>query len=274
MKAKAEQLPLCFVIGPIGAENSHERKHADLLLNLMIRHVLETEEFGYHVRRADEDSDPGMIGDRVVSQIINAELVIADLTDLNPNVFYELGIRHSTLKPAIHIAKLGTLLPFDNAGHRTIFVDLGDWHSLVPARTRLAELTRAISATGFQVSNPITQANASFQMRQSADPREVVIAELQERIGSFEAQLNDLSFSRSTPRTRRGRRASSDILNQLLKRSREMSSDDAESSAKLTALLKLEGYDIDLAKVNTSQEPSTVALTYSDGTRIIYISND
>src|SRR5271165_2172238 len=100
----------CFVIGPIGKDGSPERRHADLLLNAMIKHVLEAEEFGYKVKRADEDADPGMIGDRVISDIINAELVVADLTDLNPNAFYELGIRHSKEKSVIHVAKLGTQL--------------------------------------------------------------------------------------------------------------------------------------------------------------------
>jgi hypothetical protein len=163
---------LCFVVGPIGKDGSSERKHADLLLNAVIKHVLEGSEFGYHVKRADEDTDPGMIGDRVIADIINAALVIADLTDLNPNAFYELGIRHSTELPTIHMAKLGTALPFDNVAHRTIFVDLGDWHSIEQARTRLADSVRATNAPGYLVSNPITQANASFKMRQSEDPRD------------------------------------------------------------------------------------------------------
>ena len=66
--------PLCFVIGPIGADGSPERKHADLLLHAVIKHVLEADEFGYRVKRADEDADPGMIGDRMISDILDAEL--------------------------------------------------------------------------------------------------------------------------------------------------------------------------------------------------------
>src|SRR5262245_8278139 len=109
--------PLCFVIGPIGKDGTIERKHADLLLHSVIKHVLEGQEFGYKVKRADEDADPGMIGDRVISDIIKAPLVVADLTDLNPNAFYELGIRHSTELPTIHVAKAQTILPFDNVAH-------------------------------------------------------------------------------------------------------------------------------------------------------------
>lgn len=179
-------MPLCFVIGPIGKDATAERKHSDLLLHAVIKEVLTKDEFDYTVKRADEDADPGMIGDRVVSDIINAELVVADLTDLNPNAFYELGIRHSTEKPTIHIARSGTPLPFDNVSHRTIFVDLMDWQSIEQARKRLAESVRATRAADYKVSNPITQANASFRMRMSEDPRDKLLAQMQEKIDAIE----------------------------------------------------------------------------------------
>lgn len=188
-KILTQQFPLCFVIGPIGKENTSERKHADLLLYLLVKHVLENEEFKYKVKRADEDADPGMIGDRVITDIIQAPLVVADLTDLNPNAFYELGIRHSVGLPTIHVARSGTVLPFDNVAHRTIFVDLADWHSVEQSRLRLAELVRAVKAPGYKVSNPITQANASFKMRQSEDPRDRVLAEMQERMNALENSI-------------------------------------------------------------------------------------
>jgi hypothetical protein len=186
--AETPKTPLCFVIGPIGKDGEVERKHADMLLHAVIRHVLEAEEFGYKVKRADEDADPGMIGDRVISDILHAEIVVADLTDLNPNALYELGIRHSALKPTIHIAKRGTNLPFDNLGHSTIFIDATDWQSIEQGRTRLAASARAITKADFQVSNPITQANASFKMRQSADPRDRIVAQLEERVTTLEVR--------------------------------------------------------------------------------------
>src|SRR5690242_20497274 len=105
-----------------------------------------------------------MITTRMISDIRDADLVVADLTDLNPNAFYELGICHSAEKPVIHIAKLGTILPFDNAAHRAIFVDVTDWDRLEQARERLAKTVRLIRKPDYQVSNPITQANASFKL--------------------------------------------------------------------------------------------------------------
>ncbi len=208
----AAQRPLCFVIGPIGGNGSDTRKHADMLLNAVVRHVLETEQFGYRVKRSDEDTDPGMIGDRVVIDILNAELVVADLTELNPNAFYELGIRHATEKPTIHIARTGTALPFDNISHRTLFVDVADWHSIESSRKALADLARAIKEPGFHVSNPITQANASFKMRGSADPRDRVIGGLQERLFFIEEQLGEFDRKRNL----RGKSTSPAFRNSLI----------------------------------------------------------
>jgi hypothetical protein len=72
----------CFVIGPIGNDHTDDRKGADFLLRGVLKPVLEASEFNYRVKRSDEDSDPGMIGDRIVADIIHADLVIADLTNL------------------------------------------------------------------------------------------------------------------------------------------------------------------------------------------------
>jgi hypothetical protein len=223
--SSATTKPLCFVIGPISKDGSVERRHADLLLHTVVKHVLEADEFGYQVRRADEDADPGMIGDRMVSDIIHADLVVADLTDLNPNAFYELGIRHSTEKPTIHVAKTGTVLPFDNVAHRTVFVDLTDWGSTEIARTQLAASARAIKAPGYRVSNPITQANASFKMRESADPRDRLLVGLQERLSSIELQLSELGLSGGLTRQRAGI-----DLRQLLAFARGLQNSDRELS--------------------------------------------
>ncbi len=189
LKDTAAKARLCFIIGPIGKNGTAERKHADLLLNAVVRECLQNEPHNLVIKRADDDSDPGMIGDRIITDILNADLVVADLTDLNPNVFYELGIRHSTQKPTIHIAKEGTILPFDNVSHRTIFVDLSEWESILQARIRLSESAAVALSKGYKASNPITQANASFRMRTSEDPVDRTIAQMREQISALESRL-------------------------------------------------------------------------------------
>jgi hypothetical protein len=84
-------LKLCFVIGPIGPEDSDVRTHADWLLEEIIQPVMN--DFPeYQVRRADQDHRPGLIDAQLINDLLTAELVIADLSGLNPNAFYEIGM--------------------------------------------------------------------------------------------------------------------------------------------------------------------------------------
>ena len=111
---------------------------------------------------------------------------MADQTFLNANAFYELGIRHAAEKPVINFAQVGTELPFDTFGYRAIMEDITTWDGIERARQQIREQAKATEAEGYQVSNPITQANATFKMRESADPKEQVIAEVVARLERLE----------------------------------------------------------------------------------------
>jgi hypothetical protein len=182
---------LCFVIGPIGEAGSPTRKHADMLLNAIIKPTVAP--LGYRVKRADEDPTPGMISDAVLIDLRDAELVVADLSELNPNAFYELGIRHARERPTVHMAVEGMRLPFDNAGYRAIRFDLSDWDSQQRARAELEAMIKITEAPGFRVTNPITHANAMFRVRESADPNEHVISEVLNRLTRLE-QASTVDF--------------------------------------------------------------------------------
>jgi len=176
----------CFVIGPIGKPGSTERKHADMLLNAVIREALEGGDPPYEIVRSDKVAEPGMINDRVIYDILNADLVVADLTFLNANAFYELGIRHSAEKPVINFAQAGTQLPFDTFGYRAVMEDITSWEGIESARQQIREQAKATEAQGYKVSNPITQAGASFEMRGSKDSRDQVLAEIATRLDKME----------------------------------------------------------------------------------------
>lgn len=84
----------CFYITPVGDENSDERQHADFMMTFIIEPAVK--EFDLKVVRADQIGKPGMIGKQVVEHILKSRLVIADLSFHNPNVFYDLCLRHTT----------------------------------------------------------------------------------------------------------------------------------------------------------------------------------
>ncbi|MGF6855460.1 hypothetical protein [Paraburkholderia sp. CI3] len=73
--------------------------------------------------RADERHGPGQILSDIEQQIAESSIVIADVTPVNANVFYEVGYAHALRKPTILLAQKGTRLPFDISGFRTIFYD-------------------------------------------------------------------------------------------------------------------------------------------------------
>src|ERR1039458_4311818 len=107
----ASKKRLCFVIGPIGKHESAERVHADRLLRYIIKPTFSTHFKNFQVERADQISRPGMIDSQVISRLIEADLVIADLTTRNANAFYELGIRHLLQMPVIHLYRRGDEIP-------------------------------------------------------------------------------------------------------------------------------------------------------------------
>lgn len=93
-----------------------------MLLDMCIRPALEGLDF--QITRVDQIYEDGRIDEQILNFLREADLAIADLTGLNPNVMYEVGFRHSIEQPMIRMAEEGTSLPFDLATYRTIFFRL------------------------------------------------------------------------------------------------------------------------------------------------------
>jgi hypothetical protein len=111
--------PLCFAIGPYGVDDSHTRKWSNFLFDKIIEPVLKD---GYTVQRTIDDPEPGQIFSRIQRDLNDARVVVADLTDANPNVYFELGFRQALNRPLVHMARAGTVLPFDLRDFEVIWV--------------------------------------------------------------------------------------------------------------------------------------------------------
>lgn len=177
----------CFVITPIGADGSEERKHADWVLYGAIKPVFESK--GYEVFRADTIADPAMINDAIFEHVIEDDVCVADLTFLNANVLYELGVRHALSKPVIHIAADKTPLPFDNAQHRAIFFSRDIFLSFESLKTQLAAHLETIESPGFKVSNPLTHARGRLVVSERADDEDQLLNDALQRIDRLERDL-------------------------------------------------------------------------------------
>ena len=101
----------CFVVSVIGKENSKERTHADDVFNHIIEPALANE---FDVTRADKIYHADKIDNKIFQSLKNSDLVVADLTGKNPNVFLEVGYRMALGKPIIFLVqKNSEPLPFD-----------------------------------------------------------------------------------------------------------------------------------------------------------------
>lgn len=78
---------------------------------------------GFEAERADDVYRPGVILQDITTALRSADVVIAEISPVNANVFYEVGYAHALRTPTILLARRGEKLPFDVSGYRTIFYE-------------------------------------------------------------------------------------------------------------------------------------------------------
>ena len=115
----------CFLIMPIG-----DQRYADISVSAadlkaryddLIKEALLIADPDLEITRADDVAIPGTITSDILTRIMHSDIVVADVTYPNPNVFYELGLRHACRTGTVIIReKTDRHLPFDIAHLRTI----------------------------------------------------------------------------------------------------------------------------------------------------------
>ncbi|MCI9055563.1 MAG: hypothetical protein HFJ87_10565 [Muribaculaceae bacterium] len=164
----------CFIITPVGNERSDIRRMADGVIISGVRPVLEAR--GFEVIAPHEMANPGSIEMTVIQQILDCDLVIANLTGLNPNVMYELAVRHSFGKPVVCIAENGTTLPFDIHSQQTLFYT-NDMYGVKELQESLPDyIEKAMTKDPL---NPIINAKSDLHAAANAsDPEKTIINKL------------------------------------------------------------------------------------------------
>lgn len=125
MNANIESAKIrAFIIGPIGdrdAEAGSEARNAYEEAIEVLEYVISPACKALDIEsiRADQISRAGEIHEQIFRNLRDSHIVIADLTGANPNVMYELGLRHTTGKLTLQIGEKGRL-PFDISTIRTI----------------------------------------------------------------------------------------------------------------------------------------------------------
>ena len=149
---------ICFYVSPIGEEGSEQRKHSDFFLHQIVEPAMK--DFGLKIVRADDIGKPGMITAQIIEHLVKAKLAIADLSFHNPNVFYELSLRHVCRLPTVQIIRKRDKIPFDLDQFRTIKINTDEVYELLSKleeyKSEIANQVRKVLEDPGEVDNPIT----------------------------------------------------------------------------------------------------------------------
>ena len=195
-----------FVIQAFGGSEGEDHKHFKAVFK-RVRDVVGR--YGYdNCIRADEVDRSGAITKDIIERLAKADLVIADLTGLNPNVYYELGVRHA-LRAGRTIMMLDETrtehIPFDLSAYRVIkfradLVGIGKFEEALAAAV-------TDKATGIPGSdNPVhdwlpelpvdalaaAEGSDSGELRRQLKNQDTLISRYRERFGDLEVHSSSV----------------------------------------------------------------------------------
>jgi hypothetical protein len=108
----------CFVIMPFSKTNKHTREYWTDHFEKFLKPEIETNNPLIAFRSAPLKGD---ILKQIITDLVISPIVVCDITDFNPNVFWELGVRQSFKHCTITIAERGIKIPFDLGLKGTLF---------------------------------------------------------------------------------------------------------------------------------------------------------
>ncbi len=144
-----ENIMNIFVIMPFDSE-----------FNLIYRHLIKKplEAHGdYEVSRADDNPDSQNLLEEIIQGIANADLIIADLTGHNSNVYYELGIAHASGKNTIQIVQSISDIQFNLTSYNTERYEVQSDGS----SDLVSKLLAIIEKPNYKFKNPVTDYSVS-----------------------------------------------------------------------------------------------------------------
>ena len=117
-KQGADEPRSCGIVMPISATTAHDAGHWESVQILLHRAVTAA---GLQPKNVWTGSSSDRITPRIIANLFEVPIAICDISDLNPNVMLELGMRLTSKKPTVVVAEIGSKIPFDISDFETIF---------------------------------------------------------------------------------------------------------------------------------------------------------
>lgn len=249
-----------FVIMPFSESLSE-------VYNFLIKGTLE--EAGYSVKRADDIKSQNNILEDIIKGIASSDLIIPDLTDSNPNVYYELGIAHAMGKNVVLIIQDLEDLPFDLRSYRVISYST-HFSKMLKAKEELSELAKEAIKGQIPFGNPVKDF-APININSNVRNTTLEYPENIEDYGILDYQIEiENSFSELTKIiTNVGAKLSNELTPEIVRVTSEITSNNNSTKQKRTQIQALachleefgkflvpnnENYRTLLKKVETSLE--------------------
>ena len=188
----------CFLISPIGEPESELRKYANSVLDFLRHEVLLDD---YSIVRSDENLTATTISDNMINQIIDSDLTIALLDGDNPNVYYEIAVRHSAGKACIAIVsneyRKDHRMPFDISDVQEIRFPREPMNGyavgntldggLLKFKKDMRSAIQFSEEAGFPVLNPVIRAREDFKL----PPRKTTEDLIRDVLNAWKADANN-----------------------------------------------------------------------------------
>lgn len=152
----ADSMPICFVLMPIADSVDYDPGHFGRVYEHLLKPAIL--EAGYMPVRADDTVKTDYIVVGIIQKIVESAMVVCDFSSRNPNVMYELGIRHAFNKPVVLVKDRKTEKIFDIQGLR--YAEYDETLRIDAVNKDISKITSAITETatgGSEAMNSIVQ---------------------------------------------------------------------------------------------------------------------
>lgn len=140
---QTEKKPICFVIMPISDAAGYEPGHFGRVYEHLLKPAIVAA--GYEPKRADDTVKTDYIVLGIIRMIVDCDMVLCDISAKNPNVMYELGIRHAFNKPVVLVKDIGTEKMFDIQGLR--YTEYNESLRIDSVNKDIGKITNAVRET-------------------------------------------------------------------------------------------------------------------------------
>jgi hypothetical protein len=172
----------CFVVMKFGRKGTDEFEQQKSLYEDIVKPAVEEAGLGYTCIRVDDIMRPTSIIKDIVKYLWSSDIVIADLTGQNPNVFYELGVRHALKGRTVMLVQSIDDVPLDVRSYRVIEYSpnnaAGFRRVIKEIRRHLEELSKDPSAMDSPVIDSLPVGAKPFEEALSQSPQASLVRDL------------------------------------------------------------------------------------------------